>query len=186
MAVSLETIAEKLNLARAYYLQLTNFDYSQAIAGYCAQYTQKLKCLNRLIRALNWDVTEEHNTDTTQRLYAMLLTEISPYSGATLPYDPSVVIPGITILVAQSYVTPQKLYFANDAMPGIADWQATYADDFGNDPTFAVYLPTGNPDEYALFTGVSEVLTFDASGTELLTAYFDFGIAQTGYILIST
>jgi len=57
----------------------------------------KITCIHRLLRALKWDVAEEINDQTTQDLYKALLNEIYLYSGIGMVYDPSVVIPGVTI-----------------------------------------------------------------------------------------
>lgn len=91
-----------------------------------------------------------------------------------------------TIVVDQSYVTPVKLFFNNDATPSIADYQTDYATTFGNNPTFAVYLYNGSTGSYSLFSGASENLQYDITLTLLQSASFDLGFAQTGYVLIST
>lgn len=184
--VSLETIATELALANGYYVQLI----AQQIADFtrCGQsvVTPKITCLNRLIRALTWDVNDEVNNTTTQELYILLLKQIAPYTGSSLPIDPNVVIPGSTVIVEQSYVTPVKLFFNNNAAPGVADWQADYAESFGNDPTLALYLYNGTPGSYTEQTGQVPTLQFTDSDTLLQSFAFDFGFPQTGYILIST
>jgi hypothetical protein len=71
MAVSLATIEEKVALASAYHISLTDYDYTQRIAGYCAQYQKRITCLGRLIMALGWDIAGGYNTDVTQNLYKL-------------------------------------------------------------------------------------------------------------------
>lgn len=137
MAVSLEIIAEKLDLAKAYSIELTDYDYSQRIAGYCAQYQKRITCLGRLIMALTWDVEGEYNTDVTQRLYKLLLGEISTYSGSALPHDPSVVIPGQTIIVAAGDILQTSVVF-----PGNGETSYTFAELIGTE-ILAVYRGTG-------------------------------------------
>lgn len=91
-----------------------------------------------------------------------------------------------TIVVDQGYVPPVKQFFTASATPSIPDYQVTYASSFGNDPTFAVYLYNGSSGSYSLFSGASETLQYDSTLTILQSATFDLGLAQTGYILIST
>jgi len=91
-----------------------------------------------------------------------------------------------TITIDQTYVTPIRLFFNNEATPTIADYQTDYANTFGNNPTFAVYLYNGTTGSYSLFTGASENLQYDITLTLLQSATFELGLAQTGYILIST
>jgi hypothetical protein len=91
-----------------------------------------------------------------------------------------------TITIDQTYVTPVRLFFNNEATPTIADYQTDYANTFGNNPTFAVYLYNGTTGSYSLFTGASENLQYDITLTLLQSATFELGLAQTGYILIST
>ncbi len=114
MAVTLETVSDKVELGKAYFLELCQYDLAQEIAGFCTQYTQKLTCLNRLIRALTWDINGDYNTNNTQRLYDLLLVQISTYSGSVLPNDPSVVIPGQTVMVLPGDVELTEVVFPGD------------------------------------------------------------------------
>jgi len=91
-----------------------------------------------------------------------------------------------TITIDQSYVTPVRLFFTNNATPTISDYQTDYAGVFGNNPTFAVYLYNGTTGSYSLFSGASEDLQYDITLTLLQSATFSLGLPQTGYILIST
>lgn len=183
--VSLETISNKLLLAEAYFVQLIDqqvIDFTR-----CGQSvtTATITCLNRLIRALTWDVDYGVNDQTTQDIYILLLKQLANYTGSILPFDPNVIIPGQTVIVDQSYITPVKLFFTS-AAPGVADWQTDYADILGNDPTLALYLYNGTPGSYTEQTGAVPTVQFDITNTILISFSYDFGFEQTGYILIST
>lgn len=137
MAVSLETISDTVDLAKAYYLSLIDYDRTQLEGGYCAQYTQKLTCLNRLIRALTWDIDGDYNTDNAQRLYELLSVQISTYSGSVLPNDPSVVIPGNTVIVLPGDVMQTEVVF-----PTEGEDSYTFTELIGQ-TVLAVYRGTG-------------------------------------------
>ena len=90
-------ISDSLSLARAYYSKLLSEFISNLKAGIDNHTIGDIKCLRRLIRALEWDVEIEHVDDTTVILYGMLLKAIAPYTGSTLPVNPNVYIPGVVI-----------------------------------------------------------------------------------------
>lgn len=91
--VSLATIEEKLLIAQAYYIELLSAEITSLQNGRCSSNYGKLTCLNRLIRALEWDVADEVNDDATQSIYELLLNTISLYNGDTLSVDTDVIIP---------------------------------------------------------------------------------------------
>lgn len=162
MTVSLETVEEAVELANGYFAELLEYDRLAALEGECAQYTKKLTCLNRLIRALSWDVQGGYNTDNTQILYALLLTQISTYHGAVPPVDPNVVIPGTTVIVPPGDILQTSLVF-----PGEGETSYTFTDLIGN-TVLTVYRGTGTtlrahsgaPDnEYAQFDSITGTIT---------------------------
>lgn len=179
MAVTLETVEEKVDLARAYYLELTDYDRTQLAGGYCAQYTQKLTCLNRLIRALTWDIDGEYNTDNTQRLYDLLCVQISAYSGSVLPNDPSVVIPGQTIVVLPGDVEVTEVVFPGD---GIDTY--TFTELIGQDVQ-SVIRGTGTTLRAHSSAPNNEFAQFD-SATGELTFSWPFGDGESLWVQYKT
>lgn len=182
---TLSEISDSLDLAKAYFVELLNEYRLKLVDGDIKpKGLKKLICLNRLIRALTWDVNDEVNDDTTTELHILLLKDISAYPGAILPIDPDVVIPGSTISVTVISAPPERLYFDTDN-PTIPDWQGVYASRFGNDPTLAVFISNGS----GFFTqdvSASPSLQYDGTDTLLQSVSYQFGVSQTGYILIST
>lgn len=92
---SLLEISEEILLAEAYYLILiAELRDEMRDTGQCnSDLLKKLTCLNRLIRALKWDIEDSVNDKTTTILYNMLVTEISDYSGSALAVSDLVVTP---------------------------------------------------------------------------------------------
>lgn len=92
---------------------------------------------------------------------------------------------GIVIVPEPITVPPVKLYFTNNATPGVADWQTNYADTYGNDPDLTIFLYNGTTGSYNEFSGVSVTLQFDGTNNLLLNFVYDFGAPSTGYIRIA-
>lgn len=113
--VSLEIIAGQLLLAKAFYVELLVKEILDLENSLKSEITKRLVCLNRLIRALTWDVNDDVNDQDTQDIYQLLLKEISDYPGSVLPFDPDVVIPGSTIVVSNTntYREPLLLTVTN-------------------------------------------------------------------------
>ena len=106
---SLQTISGSLLLAEAYYTELLAEYIAELVTGKLnPEIGNKLKCLNRLIRALTWDTADEVNDADTSTIYALLLQEIAPYPGTVLTVNPDVVIPSNPIIYDPStaYRTP--------------------------------------------------------------------------------
>lgn len=89
--IPLETIAEGVASAKLYYIDLLNALLVE-LGKNCKGDVCKLQELQGLIRALNYDIKDEVNDDTTQALYVKLLNEIDGYS-ASYVIDPNVVYP---------------------------------------------------------------------------------------------
>lgn len=179
MSVSLATIEEKVELAKAYHLYLTDYDYSQRIAGYCAQYQQKITCLGRLIMALGWDIAGEYNTDVTQNLYKLLMGELSAYSGATLSVDPSVVVPGSTIVIEAGTILQTSV-----VEPGDTETSYTFTELIGNE-VLSVYRGTGTVLRAHSSSPTDEFAQFD-SATGELTFLYAFGEGETLWVQYKT
>lgn len=90
-------ISDAIDLGKAYYTELVSSLISDLKNGSCNHNLNTIQCLRRLVRALDWDVEIEEIDDTTVTLYGMLLRTIAPYTGSTLPVNPNVYIPGVTI-----------------------------------------------------------------------------------------
>lgn len=106
---TLQAISGSLLLAEAYYIELLAKYIEDLVSGKLnPESGKKVICLNRLIRALSWDTSDEVNDDTTTALYVLLLQEIAPYPGTTLTVNPNVVIPTNPIVYDPSteYRTP--------------------------------------------------------------------------------
>lgn len=164
--VSLQTIAQKLLLGQAYFAELIDQEIGDLIRCGQSVVTSKLICLNRIIRALTWDVDDEVNDEDTQEIYAMLLKQLAGYTGAILPNDPNVVIPGTTIVIAPGNVLLTSLVF-----PTEGDSSYTFPELIGNN-VLTVYRGTGTtlrvratpPDnEYAQFNSITGEITVSYS-----------------------
>lgn len=140
--VSLDDIQEKVELAKAYYLELLEEDTSLLKEGSCRKNQPAIKCINRLVRALQWDIQDSVNTEYTQGIYKILLIKISPYSGSFLPYDPSVVVGPINVIVANDVLSMHKTQ-ANliDSDPPNGNWYLPFLSDSGT-PFPNGYVPT--------------------------------------------
>lgn len=93
------TIAEAVLRARAYYIQILD-EYLVKLrgGGTCANSMNKLMCLKKLIRGLQWDLNEGVNNDITTGVYQKLILELNGFYGTALPSADNVVIPALTIV----------------------------------------------------------------------------------------
>lgn len=94
-----ETISTQVDRASAYYTDLLDADTISLKKGCAPLNKSRIKCLYRLITALNWDLDANIVDSVTENLYTILIKEIAPYTGGVLPVAPNVIIPGRTIIV---------------------------------------------------------------------------------------
>lgn len=161
--VPLSVISQKVDLAKAYYAQLIAAQLIAVKGGLCYHQSDKVICLNRLIRALTWDISGDYNTVLTQKLYKLLSVTVSTYSGAYLPYDPNVVINGMTVIIAPGDIMQTSVVYPTE---GVTTY--TFAELIGQE-VLSVYRGTGTvlraqtgapTDEYAQINYTTGQLTF--------------------------
>jgi hypothetical protein len=111
-------IEDSIDLAEAYYLQLLAIDTASLQVGNTPINDSKIKCLNRLIRALTWDVNINFIGVTTIILYDLLLKAISTYSGASLPVDPHAYIPGSNVTITYTTPPPTEIGYSDMTLSG--------------------------------------------------------------------
>lgn len=100
--VSLEIIALAVGSAKLRYITLLNELYDELQKGCCGD-QQSIRCLLGLITALEMDIKDGINDQTTQDIYKKLLDELAGYSDNYV-VDPLVVFPDIEIgLVAVNW-----------------------------------------------------------------------------------
>ena len=92
---TLQVISGNVLLAESYYLILLAELRSEMMdTGQCGSVLlKKIELLNRLIRALRWDITDQINDGTTTVLHGLLVAEISDYSGSALANSTYISIP---------------------------------------------------------------------------------------------
>lgn len=144
--VTTQQISDKLLLARAYYLELMANKYAEDIAGGKDYNNEQIKCIKRLIYALQPDTESEDYIDSdTEYLYERLSFEVSRYSGASLVVDPNVVVPGTTINTGGGTTLEINRTQADllETSSGSGIWYLPMVDDDGNNivPTsvFIIY-----------------------------------------------
>lgn len=149
MAIELTTIQSAVNLGKAYYLELLSDLRTDLINGCTKHSSSQSNCLRYAIRALQYDINTDSNTDRTTTVYNLLLGIIANYSGSFSP-DPDVVIENTTITVTASNETLNKSQAdLVDADPPNGNWYLPFLDNDG-DP-----LPSGYTPTYVLYNGVT-------------------------------
>lgn len=98
--LTIETISDKVDLAKAYYLEQLAAIYIKMKSG-CGD-TQKIQPLKRLIQALTFDIYAELVDATTIVNYNCLMKLLQGFSGAYV-LDPDVVVPGQTPIIIVPY-----------------------------------------------------------------------------------
>lgn len=174
---TLAVIEAKVELAQAYYLQQIALDVVELKRCGRSPKTALLTCLNRLLRALAWDVADQVDDATTQDLYQKLSIAIAAYSGATLPFEPNVYIPGSTIVLSVGTIMQTGVVF-----PGDGSNSYTFAE-LIDQTVLTVYRGTGTTlrahpsaadNEYAQFNPVTGLITVNyafSAGESLWVEY---------------
>lgn len=94
--ISLESISEKTDIGKSYYLGLLSEQLALFKKGCNDCCDENLERLRHIIRSLTYDISSTYNTTKTQALYKCLLSIIANYSGS-YEYDPEVVNDGVVI-----------------------------------------------------------------------------------------
>lgn len=133
--VSLDEILVQVERAQSYYTELLDADTISMQNGCAPINKKKIKCLYRLITALNWDLNDNIDDQVTENIYTLLVKEISPYNGGVLPVNPDVIIPGRTVIIPPPPYAPIQLTRAAtdliDAQPNDGVWYLPFVDDNG-------------------------------------------------------
>lgn len=96
--VTLDQLNSAIVLGEAYFIELLNERITGLSSGAYTTMTRKITCLNRLIRAIGWDIADSLIDVTTDAIYRILLCEISDYTGIGVVANPNVYIPGQTVI----------------------------------------------------------------------------------------
>lgn len=131
---TISQISDSIDLAKAYYSELISALISDLKNGVCNETLKEIKCLRRLIRALEWDIEIEEVDATTVKLYGFLLKGIATYTGSTLPVNPNVYIPGVTIVMDSPDSATDLERTENDLLEtslGSGIWYLPFRDDEG-------------------------------------------------------
>lgn len=145
--VDLATISDKVDIAKSYYLELIEDHRQELIIGCDDCVDQKAECLKWLITALEFDITDQYNTDLTQINYKNLLDALVGFSGS-YTYDPNVIIPGQSITINSDGfvdITRSEVSLLQDLN---SQWYLPLIDDLGDDVTNATAA-------FVLYNGLS-------------------------------
>lgn len=171
----------------AYFAYLLNINTNNAKSGFPVSNKPKLSCLKSLINALQWDLDINVNDGITTAIYAHLVAEIAPYSGAGVVVDPNVIIPGTTIVVTSGSTYNQSgPIFFDGTIIQILNWNSLYYPLYGNYPEIAIYtgsVATGYQQDTATVPTLN--YTNNDPNQPLLSIEWDYGIETTGFILVS-
>jgi hypothetical protein len=142
--VNLSVISGKVDIAKSYYLELIEKHRQKLIIG-CDDYNAHLDCIKLLVKALEFDIKDQYNTDLTQAVYKALLGALVGYSGS-YDYDPNTVIPGQTFVISggASTITRTNLDLLQD---NNLQWYLPLFDDAG------VAIPATSV--FAIYNGAS-------------------------------
>lgn len=186
---TIEQIETTLQRADGYFLELAEEAYAKDIECGCADDSDSW-CIAILSDQLRSRIEAGINDELTTAIYTKLLEALIPYNGDLPAVDPNAVVPGLTVIIGGAgsggYTQPVRLYFNNNSSPQIPNWQSQYSQVFGNNPTLTVYIYSGTPGIYNEDTTASPQLTYDGTNSILQSVSYNFGVALTGYILIST
>lgn len=151
----LQDISDKVDIAKLYLIQIVHDTRLTLQLGYGS--LKDATALKRLIGALSFDIVADINDDTTLSLYKCLLKDLGDY-GATYTVDPSVKIPGQTVIINQDGVPPitrnqGDLIYVSDEI----GYYLPFVDDDGNPFT------TGMVPVLVQVNGVGTSVTFDST-----------------------
>lgn len=133
---SFEEITEQIELGWAYYTLQLNAIRLKMVSGCFTCTTSDLNCLSSAILALEYDVEVQNNTALTTNTYNLLLSILANFTG-TFTADPTVRIPGITILAqGGDYLQTSVVY------PDEGETTYTFSELIGTEP-LTVYRSTG-------------------------------------------
>lgn len=173
---TLATIQTAVDQGTLYFGELVEEMRADLLNGCECDCYDKLICLQASIYALQYDINTDINTDRTTRVYNVLQGLIAGFSGAFNP-DPTVVIPGATIIISSGTIMQTALVFPGD---GISSY--TFAQLIGNE-VLTVYRGTGTtlrahsvaPDnefaQFDIFTGEITVNYAFTDGESLWVEY---------------
>ncbi len=134
--VSYEDIIFQIERGYAYYTQQINATRLKMVDGCFTCTPSDLNCLAATLLSLEYDVATENNTDLTTRTYNLLLKILTSFTG-TFTADPTVQIPGITILAqGGDYLQTSVVY------PDEGETTYTFSELIGTEP-LTVYRSTG-------------------------------------------
>lgn len=143
----LTTIQNKVNLGKAYYMQLLTAELVKFKKGYGD--TKIVLSLGRLVRGLTFQLDSEINDSDTTTLYNCLMKLLGGFSGSYV-LDPDVIIPGQTTVIIQQVVgyNEAKIPFVvTESNPVIQldNYHELYYPLYGNNPDLALYDQQGQP-----------------------------------------
>lgn len=143
----LTTIQTKVNIGKAYYMQLLATQLANLKKGYGS--ITPLLPLKRIIQALTFQLDVEINDSNTTSLYNCLIKALGGFSGNYV-LDPDVIIPGQTTVVIQQVVgyNEAKIPFVvTESNPIILldNYHELFYSLYGNNPDLALYDQQGQP-----------------------------------------
>lgn len=179
---SFTEITDAIELGWAYYVEQIEAIRLKMVDGCFVCTTGNLNCLSSAILALEYDVETQTNTDLTTSTYDLLLSILSSFTGA-FTADPTVQIPGITIVVEGGGGT--DIMQTAVVFPGEGVDSYTFSELIGQ-TVLTVYRGTGTTlrarsgapsNEYAQFnTATGEVtVSYDFSDGESLWVEYTTG-----------
>jgi hypothetical protein len=130
--ITLDDVSAAVTIGEGYFSELLAKAIADLKTGKIHCLPKKLFCLNRLIKALKWDIADEVLDDTTIAIYELLLIEIGTYAGAGSVVDPNVSIPGLTIIVVTGPGTVVRIHKDQDDLiedgEGTGNWYLPFLD----------------------------------------------------------
>lgn len=179
-----DDISAAILVGQGYYTQLLNFNTTALMRGFPTRFNQRIVCLKRLMRALQWDVDDNVNDATTTAIYELLLQENASYDGAGVVVDPNVIIPGHIIVVdggGSDFLESAPIFF-NGTVISIPNWNTVFYPTYGNFPDIRIFTIDGTRD-------TATVPTYNYTSGDpnqpLLSIEWTYPIATSGYYIIS-
>lgn len=170
-----EQIQTQIELGWAYYVEQLEVIRAKKADGCFTCDTGSLTCLSSAIMALEYDVEVQNNTDLTTSTYNLLLSILSNFTGSFTP-DPSVQIPGITIVDNSTTVVAQTAVVT----PGDGVSSYTFPELIGN-TVLTVYRGTGTVLRAHTSAATDEFAQVNYSTGEV-TVNYPFGENETMWI----
>jgi|SRR5579863_8853435 len=185
---SVDQIAAAIAIGQGYFIQIQDFNTNALKFGFPTKFNERLVCLKRLMRALQWDINEQINDATTTAIYELLLDETAAYNGTGVVYNPNVIIPGQTVIVQTSgnFTQSGRIPFGPTPLLVIDNWSTNYYPTYGDNPEIQIFVGD-NINGYQQDEQTAPVPVYPANDITqpLQSISWNFTIPTSGYYIIS-